>query len=331
MFLKKQLFIELKTSRLTLAVAEKKIFRNVRVTEISNISVEPTIFNNGIIYNPSIISTYIKTFLKQQNLNKPHAIISIPEIIQKQNLMLTLVVLQTALCLSRAELVTTKIINAPLFDFELNLKPKAACNILNLLERLGSKKIKTPAFWLASILICLFISLTTIKHIRRRTLTHFFTLRSKIIKLKTQTEKLNTHLKDFSQIKSQNSKIIRSIKTLEKAKNLHRNPISHLLFISSKIPSNLYLTSINFNRKKNSTTPTTIQKTDFIEFGGIAENIQAVNCFIQKLSKNNDLFNKIEISSIKKIKPPDKPPSKNISRSNQLKYRFQASGQLTYG
>lgn len=346
MLFRKQLFIQLKTNQLTLAIAQKKLLsRSIYIINVSNIKIDPTTFNNSIIHNPSIISRHIQEFLKHQKIYKPQTVVSIPELNQKQDLMLTLAILQVTLCISKAKLVIKQVINEPLFDAESNFKQNANSNSTNLLNHLGNHKIKSPIFWITSTLACIIIATIAIKNIYAKTKLQISSLETKIKELKLETEQINTQIKDYSYIKEQNNKIKCSLKALEKLKNISKNPISHLIFISSKTPSNLYLTNISFNKKdftqkhpdketphqKTIQTPSVTLKTNLIELEGITESIQVANKFIMELSKNTVLFNKIEFLHIKKIKNSKrKQLVKNASKSKRLKYRFKASGTLNY-
>ena len=155
------------------------------------------------------------------------------------------------------------------------------------------------------------------------------------------TDKLNEQVKNFAQIKESNDQIKNSLSKFENSYIHTQNPFNHIMEISSKIPATDYLTNINFSKRPAATTnpipklkqKTTVSKQNipYIELEGQAKSIQSANRFIQHLAKNTNLFKKIDILYVKKIKYPNKSKTvKNSSKNTHPKYQFKAVGELKY-
>jgi Tfp pilus assembly protein PilN len=342
------LLIELKENQLTLASAKKRYFSSrIYITNVSNIKIEPTAFNHGTIYQPSLIQSHISEFLHSEKLSKPKTLVSVPDLNQKYDVLLLLAILQATLCIAKTDVKIAKITDAIFFDSKQNLisNTNIALDFPNLLEFLGSKNIKNPYPWLIGSVTFVFILFTWINSVHLENRSQMSFLQNSIKTLQSTEANLVAQVKDFAQIKKTNAQIKSSISKIEhmssQTYSQNRNPSNYILEISSKMPATAYLTNINFTKianhihqKSEPGAPILHQKSTAkakgirqIELEGASNSIQCVNHLIRNLSKNTTLFKNLNLVYIKKAK---KNNSKNIPKTNTLRYEFRASGELNY-
>lgn len=325
LFSQKQLLIELNNGNLDLVIISKGIFHKQKINNIFRIKISETIFKNGIIYNPTIISKYIEKFISEHKLIKPSTFISIPSLSEKKNLSLLLGTLQTALCFSKAYLKIEKITFTPIFDSKKSLN-NSILTSQNLLENLGAKNIHNSLIWLLLLPISILCTTILLCYMHKYHIYKISTFKDQIIILKKETSILSEKTKNFTQTKVQTEQLNRSIKNL---KAPSKNPIHHLLEISTKIPPDIYLTNINFTNKKNLKKPHSNDKSvSIIELKGTAISIQSAMCFLKKLAENADLFKKIDLLHVQKVSK--KKSIKNRSKNSHFKYQFKYNGLPNY-
>lgn len=343
LFSKQLLLVELKDKQLILTVAKKKrLSGSIYIINVSNISIEQTIFRNGTIYQPSVIESHIKTFLDTQKLTKPQTFASIPDLSRKHDLELTLAVLQATLCISKTKVKILNITDASFFNEKATLI-QAINKSNNLLDLLGHNKIRSPFPWLLSSTACLFAVLIGLRTVLNKNYIQISSLKNYISTLQCTTNKLTEQVKNFAQIKESNEQLKISLSKLENSYIHTQNPFNHIMEISCKIPTTDYLTKINFSKrpaihadtiqklKQKATIKNKTQNFPYIELEGQAKTIKSANHFIQLLAKNTDLFKKIDILYVKKIKYPNKHKIvKKGSKNTTPKYQFKAVGELKY-
>jgi len=331
------LLIELTETQLILAHAKKKRFSSsIYIINVSNTNIEQTCFRNGIIYKPSLIRSNISEFLNTQKLSYPKAFASIPDLAKKHDLMMVLAIFQATLCISKAKVKISSITDSPFFDTQKNLLPiKTKYN--NLLDHLGNNKIRSPYPWLISSFACLFALIFGLKNTLYTNKIQISSLKNQISDLQQSTDKLNKQVKNFAQIKEANTQIKNSLSKLEYSYANTQNPFKHIMEIATKIPATAYLTKINFSKRIDS-THNFIQKSKlkkpiftYLELEGKAKSIRSANHFIRILAENTNLFKKIDILYVKKIKSSNKSKIVKSDLKNTLpKYQFKAVGELKY-
>ena len=329
--------IELTDSQLILARAKKKRFsERIYIINVSSINIEQTCFRNGIIYKPSLIESSITEFLNAQKLQYPKTFISIPDLAKKHDLLMALAILQSTLCISSAKVKISSITDSPFFDAQKNLLPvKIKHN--NLLGHLGNNHIRSPYPWLASCLILLVTLTIGLKNIIDNNTVQATSLKNQISERQNNTDKLNKQITNFAQIKESNTQFKKALSKLEYSNVKTQNPLNHIIEIANKIPATAYLTNIDFYKKTVDNHHITQksklknQKFPYIELEGQVKTIQSANHFILDLTKNTNLFKKIDILYVKKNKYSNKStPIKSDIKNMYPKYQFKAVGELKY-
>lgn len=332
-------FIELNEKQLILAHAKKRrLSGSIYIINVSSINIEQTSFRNGIIYMPSIIGSNISEFLAIQKLCYPKALVSIPDLAKKHDLLLVLAILQATLCISKAKVKISSIMDCPFFDAQKNLlQVKNKYN--NLLDHLGNNKIRSPFPWILGSIICLVILIIVLKNTLYTNAIQIASIKNQITDLQQSTAKLEKQVKNFAQIKESNAQIKNSLSKLEHSYANTQNPFKHIMEIASKMPATAYLTKINFSKKLDPTlSPCSIQKDKikkpnftYLELEGQAKSIRSANHFIRILAENTNLFKKIDILYVKKVKNSNKSKTvKNDLKNTLPKYQFKAVGELKY-
>ncbi|MFA6535666.1 MAG: hypothetical protein WCS92_05410 [Candidatus Babeliales bacterium] len=331
------LLIELTESQLILSRAKKKRFSgSIYIINVSSTHIEQTCFRNGIIYKPSLIESNISEFLNAQKLQYPKTFISIPDLAKKHDLLMILAILQATLCIGSAKVKISSITDSPFFDAQKNLLPvKIKHN--NMLDHLGNNHIRSPYPWLIGSLVCMIVLIIGLKNIIHHNTIQVASLKNQILKSQLSTDTLNKQVKIFAQTKESNTQIKNSLSKLEYSHEKNQNPFDHIMEIASKIPETAYLTTINFYKKTTDiphvTQKTILKKENYpcIELQGQAKTIQSANHFIHSLTENTDLFKKIDILYVKKIKYLNKSKFiKSNSKNAYPKYQFKAVGELKY-
>ncbi len=331
------LFIELTESKLILAHAKKKyLSRSIYIINVSTINIEQTCFRNSTIYKPRLIQSHISIFLDTQKLQYPKTFVSIPNLANQHDLIKVFAVFQISLCISSTKVKISSLVDSPFFDAKKNLLPVTTKNH-NLLDLIGNNHIRSPLPWLISWLMCLIALAIGFKNVCYYNSLKVKYLRNQITKLQHSTNKLNEQVKNFAQTKTTNTQIKNSLAKLEDSFTKTQNPLNHILEIASKIPKTAYLTNLNFYQKPCDSNliqrKYKIKKQSLccIELEGQANTIQSTNHFIHKLTKNTDLFKKIDILYVKKFKYSNKNKSiKSIIKNSYPKYQFKAVGELKY-
>lgn len=335
------LLIELKDEQLILAEAKKsRLSSGIYIINVLKTSIDQTIFRNGIIYQPSAIESRIKAFLNTQKLTNPQTFVSIPNLVDKHDLILVMAIFQAALCISKTEVKISSITDSPIFDEKENLI-STKNSFKNLLDLLGHDKIRSPWPWLLSSATCILAIVLGLRSIINKNTLQISSLKNHVATQQCTTDKLNGQIKNFAQVKESNDQIKHSLSKFENSYIHTQNPFDHIVEISCKIPATDYLTKINFSKRPAATTnpiPNLKQKTavskqniPYIELEGQTKSIQSANRFIQHLAKNTNLFKKIDILYVKKIKYLNKNKTVENSSKNALpKYQFKAVGELKY-
>jgi hypothetical protein len=342
---KPKFLIELTENQLILAHIKKKhLSDSIYIINVSNVNIDQTSFRNGVIYKPSLIRSHISQFLNIQKLKSPKTFISIPDLAKKHDLMLTLATFQAALCMSNEKVKISSITDSPFFDAQKNLLP-IKVKPQNLLNLLGNNKIRSPFPWILSSAICLVSLIVGLKDMTIKNNVQISSLKSCNSMLQNNTANLTMHLKNFSQIKTSNIQIKSSLLDLESSYAHTQNPFNHIMAIASKTPATGYLTNINFYKKtetpKNSIPKATIKKQHshqnclqnyhYVELEGYVKNIKSANRFIRLLAENTNLFKKIDILYVKKIKHLNKNKTgKKTSKKTSPQFQFKAVGELKY-
>lgn len=269
--------------------------------------------NDGKIFNPSSLFLKIKNFLKENKLKKPKAIICIPSIITKKDLLIKLITLQFALCTSKSGLKIEKIISDQLLkrDEKMSLKNFFTKNELNnkldFFKQFKANQNKHPKNWfLLSIIgiICLFAILFKITSHKN---SQLILLKNKNKILKKKENMLENKIKTMQHIVTQNNTLKIKLEKIKKLKNSFRNPNNILLPITQTLPKSCWLQRINISSKK----------PKILEIEGFSNKEQNITEFIKDLSKTPQLHS-LRLEKLKRTKKNTKSAS----------YSFKLSGKI---
>jgi|GEM_PF-4625889 hypothetical protein len=260
-------FIYLELSSQSIFIGKVTQNKNIfKIWPFTYVKLKKTVFDDGVIYNPTIICSLIKNFVISQKLTHLWTIISVPDLTRKSGELLKCAVLQIALCAIKTQIKIFKIYSQALINISdindtyaqdkiknkaLEFTPKALePNSINLLKLIGQPR--SYSLYFLFFLSCVILAGTVIgacyaynflnKNIiflnNKRTL-----IKQDLLSQKREIKKL-TGIKNKIETLQKTQAILTHIKI-----NTH-NPYNLFKLISEKIPSSVSVINININKKK---------------------------------------------------------------------------------
>ncbi len=320
------IYVEFDDNFLLLSKLDKQkdqfILNEKRIINLNNSEIK-----DGILYNLSAVCLHIKNFLETNKIKEAKAIICIPKLSTKKEILQKLNTFKVALCACKANLKIHKIIDHSLLIKGENMAPKNFFykkeleNRLDFFKTFNPPKSKNPYKWFLFSGIALFCLITSLYIIQADNNCQLDLLHPQNTKLLNKNKRLENEVKVLHSVKNENYKIKDKIEKIKKIKTSLNNPINILVATTKNIPENSWLTNIAFGNFDNlENTNKKLKESKKLEIEGITTHEEEITSFLNKLSKSPEITN-LKLSKIQKMKK---------SQINQLKphYNFKFSGEI---
>ncbi len=245
----KLLYIEINNTSLILHIIKEKkdsyLIQNSQLTNLDNLE-----FKDGIIYNPSKISSIVKEFLKTNKFKNAKAIICIPDIENNQETKQKLILLQNALCFSNAGLEIKKIISKPIFENKENsdtCKTSQVKSQQNLYSHFISKN-KHPGIWIFCSLVFFVLIFHATFNLSTTQRTQINRIESKNNLISKTNLDLTKELSSLNDLKNTNNEFINRIEKLKNFKNAKNNISNLLIHTAFSMPKQSFLTKLSIKK-----------------------------------------------------------------------------------
>jgi hypothetical protein len=324
------IYIQIHNQKLIIADLQNK---TAIISELDLLTIK-----DCVIYNKLKFLQPIKEFLSSHKLKNPSAIINIPELSSKQDLLQPLAVLQFALILSKSGIIIEKIIAGPPLDpldldKSLQNQIKAIQSQPDLLQVFKSIHNNiSPTIWISLTALCMLCLIVISFDISSKYQSTLNLLNQQVRELQSQPLDLAGKTKDFASLKKNNADLNTLIANTQRYHTKKLTPLPLLTEISTQIPNDIWLTKIeigNQQRFKNdySTEIKNLKsklksQAHKLQILGYSKQISTPYKFIEKIEKNSKIISDAKIAYVKKIKQKETNPS-----SHKL-YEFKVNGEL---
>lgn len=279
-------YIEFHNGKLILATLSRK--KNaILLSNQTKILLEEKEYFNNAIYNPTILSEHIKTFI-QKHPKTTLALVALPDYKKCQETHRSFFLFQVALCISQSDIPIHSIISYSLITENNNKFPS---HIENLFSLFTPTPQSSPHRWITHTAIATCITISMVMFIQKNAYNKMRTFSSTITSFKKDHKQFEAKTHHFHDLQQKHDKLKKTGDKLYHYSKTRKLLPAILETLATTIPPTTWLKRIHLLHAQG--TPR------MLEVEGYARSVQEVSLFIRRLEETHSIAN-LELSGLQK-------------------------------